>query len=541
MRGAPDPAARRTLLALLLLGGAVWLPTLANGFVYDDVAVIVERPLLHSLGPPGAVWQASYWAAGNLYRPLTLQLFALEWAVGGGAAWPFHAVNVLLALAGIGVFLRLARRLLPPMAAAFASAVYAVHPVHVEVVANGVGQSELLVSLFAFIAVERFLAWREGGALDLGRRLALLGLVAAAVAAKETGYVVPVLFAAAALTLSAGTAPRRSQLAALSIGCAAVVVGSLTVRWLVLGSLAGETAAAPLRGLGPVERTQAMLAVVPEWARLLVWPARLQGEYGPPGLAVSPDPGPAHLIGAVLLLAGAALLIRSLRRDPVLAFGLLWIAVALVPVSNTVVPTGLVLAERTLFLPSAGFALVLGSGARLLVEASAAGPPMARPLTALVLAVPIAFGAARSILRVPVWHDQDRFFTRLVEDAPAVYRAHHSAGVHWFRTGRFELAEPALVRALELYRGDPRVYEELGQLRRVAGRCDTALPVLREGIERHPDRTLIRSRYVECALAVGDTAAARAAADAGIRRGNEEFRAVRERLDRRASSAPEGG
>src|ERR1041384_1851979 len=94
-------------------GGRPPAPSLGNGFVYDDVPAIVENPLLHSLANSAHVWVSSYWRAGPLYRPLTVQLFALEWWVGGGAPWPFHLVNIVLYAAVAWLVYRLARRVLP--------------------------------------------------------------------------------------------------------------------------------------------------------------------------------------------------------------------------------------------------------------------------------------------------------------------------------------------------------------------------------------------------------------------------------------------
>src|ERR1041384_7811533 len=68
------------------LAAATAAPSLGNGFVYDDVPAIVENPLLHSLSQSAHIWVSSYWRAGMLYRPLTIQLFALEWRGGGGGA-----------------------------------------------------------------------------------------------------------------------------------------------------------------------------------------------------------------------------------------------------------------------------------------------------------------------------------------------------------------------------------------------------------------------------------------------------------------------
>jgi hypothetical protein len=152
------------------LAAALALPSLFNGFVYDDVLVILQNPLVHGLSHSGELWHASYWPAGLLYRPLTSQLFALQWALGAGSPLVFHAVSILLAAVTAGLVFRLCSRLLPPPAALLAALLFAVHPVHVEVVANVVGQAELLAAICALLAVERYLAWSAEGELSPLRR-----------------------------------------------------------------------------------------------------------------------------------------------------------------------------------------------------------------------------------------------------------------------------------------------------------------------------------------------------------------------------------
>ena len=74
------------------------------------------------------------------------------------------------------------------------------------------------------------------------------------------------------------------------------------------------------------------------------------------------------------------------------------------------------------------------------------------------------------------------------------------------------------------------MYETLGQLYRMEKRCDRALPVFAEGVQRHPEGTVLRSRLIECLLAVGDTARARAVARDALARGQSEFESTLRRL-----------
>ena len=127
---------------------------------------------------------------------------------------------------------------------------FAVHPVHVEAVANVVGISELLCSAFVLGAV--LLAVR--GARDgftPPTRLAVIGCGMLAALSKEQGFVTPALLLAAA---GIACPPARTTLRRaipVAIAMRLLLVALLLLRTAVLGGLAGDEPAAPLRGLAP--------------------------------------------------------------------------------------------------------------------------------------------------------------------------------------------------------------------------------------------------------------------------------------------------
>ncbi len=526
---------KRWAIALAAVAAVVALPSLWNGFVYDDVPIIVENSLVHQLGAWNA-WQLSYWPAGGLYRPLTLQLFSLEWAVGGGRPLVFHVGSLLLFAFTTFLVCRLAARLLPVAGAIVAGALFAVHPVHVEAVASAVGQSELLSAAFALLAVDRYLAWRDTGELTAGRRALLAGYTLLGIAAKETGYIIPFLLAAAELCR---LRPNRRGVAGVFAWQAVTVVSALLVRLIVLGSLAGETASASFQGLSVGQRTLGMLLVVPEWVRLLIWPARLQAEYGPPGLPLDAPFGLAHAPGIMLLAASLALVLWSWRRQRTVAFAALWTGIALLPVSNLLTAAGLVLGERTLFLPSVGVVLLLGAAGAALWNTLPTGAPALRVTIAGLAVMFLLAAGIRSMARHRVWRSEERFFAQIVRDAPRSYRAHLLASRYLYGTRQYREAEAAARTALALYQNDPRVHEQLGQILRVQGRCAEALPVLSDGVARFPDGTIVRSRLIECALAVGDTSRARLVAEAAVALGFLEFESTLKRLSPPAPEPPQ--
>src|SRR6266705_117036 len=134
----------------------------------DDVAIIVTNPLV---AEPAGVWRAfgaPYWPpdlGGHLYRPFIIAAFALDRMLDG-AVW-FHAANLLWHGAAAVAVAVLARRWADTTGGLVAGVLFAVHPVHVEAVANVVGRAELLAGVFVVLSVYAGLARPSRGRMGL--------------------------------------------------------------------------------------------------------------------------------------------------------------------------------------------------------------------------------------------------------------------------------------------------------------------------------------------------------------------------------------
>jgi len=379
--------------------------------VYDDIPIVRDNLRVHhfDLAHVREIFANAYWPPPfieQLYRPLTLVGLAAQYTAGAGSPMVFRVVSyALYALTAVLVY-RLAARMLNPWPSLGIAALFAVHQVHVEAVALGVNQGELLVGLIALVITTFYIDRRRAGTMR-GRSWALVAvLYALATLVKESGFVLPIFLAAADVTILRSNESRRSMRAD-AFGYALLVVvaaASLALRFAVAGSPAfAVVPAADLRGLDVVGRFAVMLHVVPMWLRLLVWPRHLQVDFAQ-GEVLSGGAIEA-VFGFVILCALAAAIVYAMRRDRVLAFGLLWMAIALLPVSN-ILPTGVVLGERTLFLPSIGFVIAVGAVAQRVLARPAMSAKWRRLALGGACALLGVLGLLRSVGRHAVWNTQ---------------------------------------------------------------------------------------------------------------------------------------
>jgi tetratricopeptide (TPR) repeat protein len=465
--------------ALALLASA---NSLANGFVYDDVALIVRSSRVHSWDAWWTEFARTYWPEGDGYRPFTMLAWRAQWALGGGSPIAFHAMNVVLHVATSVAVLRLALLIMPAAAAGVAAALFAVHPVHVEAIASIVGQSELFVALALVIAVDVYVRARNQGVVSARAWTVIALLYAAACLFKEHAIVLPALLLAAEVTVVTDAGAMRQRFAQMRLPLLSLGVVAFAYLWarsaVMVDGIAGfrPFVVFQVLQLSAFDRVLTMIGAATEWFRLLLWPARLATQYSPPAIHIANGVSVELLPGVLLLFATLGLMAAAWKRKPVVAFGLAWTIIALLPASNFLVPAGFLIAERTLLLPSVGAMIALASALAFLQDIVVARRLPAASVAAVV-AMLLALGLARSVTRNRVWESDDRLWRQGVADAPDSYLAHFRLGLHLFATQRPAEGERHYRRSIELFPYDPLVVYSFAEQLRVAGRCDAALPL----------------------------------------------------------------
>ncbi len=522
--GVDDPFDWRWLAlgiaALAILASATGL---ANGFAYDDRWIIVENKRVHTLVDAWKFFGQTYWPnerGAALYRPLTILFYAIEWVVGRGAPLVYHIVNVVL-YAGVSVLVfRLGLEMLPTRAAWVAAALFAVHPVHVEAVGNVVGQAELWTAFVVLGCVILYLRDRRGGLpLDSATVRVILELFALGLLIKENAIVLPALLVAAELFVVDDPRPWRVRAAAmrpLILWLTLAAVAFLYVRVLLLGELGGDVSHPALHGLGMGQRSWLMLGLLPEFGRLFVWPDRLYADYSPRQVPIHTAWSVDLLPGALLLGCLAILAFVAWRRSRAATFGIAWLVLTIAPVANVLIATGILIAERTLLLPSVGVVLVAGAAVPWVVYELQPRPRVMKLLAGGVLAVVLMLGAAHSAERQYAWRDSDAVFKTMASDAPLNFKAHYVLGGQYFEQKRPVEGEREWRYAIALMPDYYGVYVDLAHKYRDAHVCQAAVPMYHQALAMEPALPLARAGLVACYLELAQWRKARAESRSAI-------------------------
>ena len=406
--------------ALALLTIAVFLPSLAGDFIWDDWSVLVREPLVRRWDGIVAIWLAPSERMELHYWPLVYTSFWLEHKLWGLHAVGYHAVNLGLHVLNSLLLWRLLLRLRVP-GAWLAAAVFAVHPIHVESVAWIIERKDLLSGLFYLAAI---LVWVHPGSVQSAptprrttprRTLACLALFLMALLSKSIAVTLP----AALLLLrwwQAGRLEWRDVWHVVPFWAlgAAVVAADL---WFYqsTGTFAFEYSA--------VERLLLAGRAVWVYAAQLAWPVHLPVIYARWDVHVGNVAGWCALAALGGLAAALWAARGRLGRGPLAGFG--YFVLALSPVLGFV-DFGFMriafVADRFAYLASIGPIAVVAGAAVCWARRGAAG----RVGIALAAALALAALGALTWRQVDVYRD----------DATHARHAADMNPQHWFTQTR---------------------------------------------------------------------------------------------------------
>jgi len=460
---------RHALLALAVacIAWVLYAPALSADFVWDARAKVLINPFIHDPANLPDVLTGRVLTRDVLdnNRPANLLSLMIDAALWGNRPAGYHATSITLHAAVCAMLFLLLVRLLPPVGGtwpAFIGAlVFAVHPLNCEAVSEVSYREDLLVA--ASILVSLFAAMAFLRKPGLWRNLLLGGVCCNAllfgVAAKENGVAGP------AVLLAYWLLWRREE-PRLPWG------GLLAAAWLVVGcflaarfTLRPEHSAifteTPQRLGGTLGNT--LLIQLRIWAMefsQVILPHDFCADYGPYTLRNFSVPVSA---ATVLLALGGQLYLAFRQRLFVLGSVLFW--AGLLPVSN-IIPIFRPMADRFLYVPMAGVAMLLAQGLFLAGNLR----PGVRVTLYGVAILWISAAAAFTFRREAVWHDSLALWQDTAATNPFSFTALDNLGWALLGAERDREAAASFERAIQLARGaDPDPWAGLALAQEGAG------------------------------------------------------------------------
>ena len=467
------------LLLVLAATFAVYAPVLRHGFVeWDDPAYVTENSHVRAgLGAAGIAWAFASTEFAN-WHPLTWLSHMLDVSLFGLAPWGHHLTSLLLHLANtVLLFCALRRLTRSPWRSLAVSALFALHPLHVESVAWVSERKDVLSTSFWFGALWAWARFVEGPSRT---RYALVALcLVFGLMAKPMLVTVPLTL----LILDAwplGRLDARRPAVAWSLVREKLPLFALALAASLTTWLAQKTYGAVTDSPLPTRVATAVIGTF-GYIEKTLWPAGLCAFYPyqlhPPGPQVATKAAAFVLVTAAIAWSG--------RRRAYLVAGWAWYLLTLAPVIGLVRIGQQEMADRYTYVPLVGIFVMLVWGAAdlaSLVRMPRAARASAR-LAAVLLIGALGLGASR---QVGTWKNGVTLWERAISVGGNSTVSQNNLGVALESEGRLEEAAAHLVESIRLEPRNARAHSNLGNVRFAEGRFGEAVRCYDDALHLDP-------------------------------------------------------
>jgi tetratricopeptide (TPR) repeat protein len=476
-------------MIIIAMSCAVYGNALRNGFVYDDVPQVVQNPWIREMRFVPEIFSTNVWAfqgtGTNYYRPLMHISFMLSYYLFGLAPWGFHLVNILLH-AGVTVLVFLISSRFfqaanpsasPPsqMLPFIAAVLFAVHPIHTEVVAWVGGVTDLSFTLFFLLSLYLYVLSAERGMHQKGLYLLSVASFFLATLCKEPALTFPLILVAYDYSFGREALRPLDHLKRYSpyLGVAAVY---FILRVNALGGFA------PVRRHGELSAFEYLINVLPlfrQYLGKLLLPIHLNAYHVFSPISSIIGPNGLRSLAVTMVFAGAVLL--ALKKSRPVFFALALVLVPLLPALYIPGAGENTFAERYLYLPSFGFVLLV---ALLAEQVVLHVPRWSVPLTvALVFAAGLY--SLGTVQRNAVWKDDERLWRDVVEKSPDSAVSHYNLACTLNSRGQIDEAIGEFRTAIRLQPAAV-AYKSLGAAYQAKGLINEAIEQYRLAVRLEP-------------------------------------------------------
>ncbi len=495
---------RRLFWMLSIAAFLLFAPTIQHGFVLDDLAVIENnRFVQEGFGGIPDLFSTFYWkgfwdANAGLYRPLSMVMFAIEWAFSPNNPGIHHFVNVLLYAFTIGLLFKLLLKLLPTYSVwvSFAiTLIFMVHPSHTEVVANIKSRDEILCFLFFLLTFQSILKAREGKTIDTVKTVLLF---LACLLSKEAGIMyLPILGLYFWMVKKESIIPVFKKLLPLLI---------ITGAWLILHQSVIHADPTPpiqygyhdnsLIACEDGSRYATGIGILGRYMLETVAPYNLSYDYSYnqiPCLNFTSLPVISTLL---VLILSALIVVKTRKSKPEIAFGILFFFISIALVTNIFSLIGTTYANRLIYAPSLGIIIAFVIGTFTLFKSQQTEKWQSAAVLISIL-IGIVF-SVMTIERNKVWESNTTLFTADVKNSPNSARVQFNYGVLKMNTDQrdssamrqdWSIAASSFKKAISIDSLDAGSYTNLGVVSYRMNQLDQSVRYTQKAINLNPNDT----------------------------------------------------
>ncbi len=432
------------LLIIVVAGLFIYIPSLFNGFVWDDEEQVVNNLHIRSVTNVPYFFSQSTFNTGGAntmggmyYKPLMPAFFSFIHAFSGTGAWGYHLVQLVLHILTALLLFRFFKHFFTATISFGMTLIFLVHPGNSEAVLYVSALQDVLFMFFGLLSMEFLM--RE----DLEDRNILLSAVFLflSVLGKETGFLFVPLSAIYLYFY------KRRELGRWMMILSVLVSGYALLRFGLAGIGLKDQDLSPVMRLSFTERLLNIPKVLLFYIGLAFFPLDLaiSQHWVVTGLTWTDFWRPVLLVSGFFLAVLSYLFIK--RKDQKVLKKWLFFASFLVlglGLHSQLVPLDMTVAERWFYFPSVGF---LGLAGVLVSEYHRTLEKYRQPVMA-ISALVLVLVSSRTFMRVFDWRDGLTLFTRDERIAAGNFDFENNLGVYLFRAGRLKEARAHYLRSV---------------------------------------------------------------------------------------------
>ena len=474
-------------VCLFVLTWVVYAQTLRYDFVnYDDPRYVYQNTRITSgISVANVAWAFSHIHSEN-WHPLTTITHMLDCQLHGLNAGWHHFTNVLLhSFAVVLLFVALKRMTGAVWRSAFVSAVFALHPLHVESVAWIAERKDVLSAFFFMLTLLAYLQYTR--TLSIGRYLIVALVVALGLMSKPMLVTLPFVLLLLDYwplerfeTRRSNTRRRLSQLVLEKTPLIALSAVSSIITFLAQRGAIGWTEQLPVSA-----RISNTLVSYVIYIRQMFWPAGLAVFYPHPENRL---PVLEISLALIVLVGTTAAAFRFRKRAPYFITGWLWYLGMLVPVIGLVQVGWQGHADRYTYLPQIGLYIAVTWVVTDFTR-SWRFQRMALTATAVVVLGALTWS---SRLETAYWRDSETLFTHALAVTRNNDVALNNLGIIFLEKGRLDDAISNLQAAIDLRPENAPAHDNLAKALLQKGQVAEAMVHYRKFLEIEPENVEAR-------------------------------------------------
>lgn len=469
---------RQQLFVLMLIALGLNINTLFNEYAVDDEIVLTRNKFIEKgiKGIPEIVSQGYFKGcekvnagefSGGRYRPFALVIFAVEYQFFGAIPPVSHLINILLFTLLIVLLFKLLNEFVfqehNKNLAFITCLIFAVHPVHTEVIANVKSRDELITFILLIASLISFIKY-------FGKKKMYLLVT-------SLFYFVIALFTRESAVTFLGVVPlilyfffyqSLTKSILFSLPLFAIFIAYLLIRFSIVGlnhSPIISIENSPFLFASTSQAFATKVFILFKDIELLLFPFPLSWEYGYNQIPYINLKSIEFILSFLLIIGLIVYALFTFKQRSLFSFCILYFMINISLVSNFIADTGTPMAERLLFQASLAFCIAFAYLYLKIIEKT-------KIIAVLSLVILLLFFSTKTYLRNGEWKNNETLYLADVNSAPNSIRANSATSNIYISKGYFasnielrkEYLKKAIFhaeRALIIYPNNERVLKYL--------------------------------------------------------------------------------